>query len=132
MYKLLSYLSTAIFLASCGQYSGTCPPGTELCVWDIDPATALSDAEIALRKGDKRLVAVAGYGLEIPGTSFMPDTARRQYGIKEAYGSTDYGDSYTLAATEKATAYATTYNQYILSHLGKGELASHGYAGKTP
>lgn len=82
--------------------------------------TAQMDALEALERGDRRLLAVAGYALEVPGTELSPNEARATFGLRVLENT---GDVLENGVTEQSNAqarlYAEAYNRIILSRTAR-------------
>ena len=80
----------------------------------LDILNAASDAQAALRRGDKRLVGVNGYALTVPGTDLPTDLVARRYGVRAIEGTSDNGEH---DLNQAARVYATLYNQALLRRI---------------
>jgi hypothetical protein len=87
-----------------------CP---ELRAFDVSAASAT--ATRAVQSGDKKLLAVRGYAIEIPGI-FDVHAARKKYGIFIIPGTSDAIANRTCGIlNDQAISYAKIYNRTVTS-----------------
>jgi hypothetical protein len=80
----------------------------------LNPAHADSDARSAVARGDKRLLAVYGYTIEIPGMHDDPEELKAKYGLRMLEGTSDsYQNSRDKQFNDKARRYASIYNRAV-------------------
>ena len=85
-------------------------------VAQLKPSNAAADAKNALSRGDKRLLAVYGYALELPGIDGDLAKMRAIYGLRLLQGTSDaYKDEQERAFNESARLYAAAYNRVIIA-----------------
>lgn len=125
MIRMLTSL-VAVILSACGEYPAAQSDGSEIMrAGELNPATAEADARQSLDRGDRRLLAVAGFSLEIPGTQLTASQAEAAYGIREIEGTSDMLDSPGAErANANARSYAETYNRTIIATFPNA-LKSH-------
>jgi hypothetical protein len=77
---------------------------------------AVADAKAAVARGDRRLLAVYGIALEVPGVDADVATLRQQYGLRILEGTSDAikGPQDRLF-NDNARSYAKRYNNSIVS-----------------
>ncbi|MEO8896298.1 MAG: hypothetical protein ABI450_10490 [Rhizomicrobium sp.] len=84
----------------------------------LDVKTAASDAKAALARGDKRLLAVYGFTLSVPGGPQQGDAHiwRDTTGLRILDGTSDaiHGEA-GRRFNDNARAYAEKYNKVMLS-----------------
>ena len=93
-----------------GDIAAGCPGLPVLSV-----ASASNDAARASKVGNKKLLAVRGYSLEIPGVSDVSE-AKKKYGVSIIPGTSDAITNKTCGKlNQMASAYAANYNKAILA-----------------
>jgi len=119
MTRTLALVAMA-FLASCEPQPAP-SQSTALRAETLNPETAERDARQAIEQGDRRLLAVAGFSLEVPGAGMTVSEAESQYGLREIEGTGDML-TYPGQATANSTArtYAERYNRVMLEAAASG------------
>jgi hypothetical protein len=117
-------LLLCIYLVGIGLYSSGAARGDESTdavmktedVRHLLVGQAEKDAKSALARGDRRLLAVYGLTLEVPGVDDDVSRLRSQYGLKILGGTSDA----TTGAQDRqmnlnARKYAIQYNRVVIS-----------------
>jgi hypothetical protein len=120
--RLLASVMFLMLISACQETDlSKLPPkeraAVESLAW-LKSANAEEDAKEALKRGDKRLLAMATRGLNLPGVNAeLSSKAKSVCGIRYLEGTTDMvqGDTH-LQALKKAQKYASEYNQLILDN----------------
>jgi hypothetical protein len=82
----------------------------------LNPDTAEADAQAAIGRGDRRLLAVYGFTVEVPGATEKVPVLREKYGLRILQGTGDaIKDPRDQALNKMARQYAKKYNQIIMS-----------------
>jgi hypothetical protein len=82
----------------------------------LEAADVEADVRIASQRGDRRLVALYGYALEIPGIASQGDALPAGYEAVPVKGTSDFIRSRIQGRfQELIRAYATTYNAGVLA-----------------
>ena len=87
-------------------------------VAQLKPSNAAADAKNALSRGDKRLLAVYGYALELPGIDGDLAKMRAIYGLRllrTAAARRGNKDEQERAFQKSARLYAAAYNRVIIA-----------------
>ena len=114
--KIPSALVLAFVLAAagCGQSAAEKEGLREL--QDLKVERAQADATAALARGDKRLLAIYGLTVEVPGTNYTAEQAGKANGIRILEGTSDTPEGDEEAELNlRARAYAASFNRTILS-----------------
>ncbi|HUD31333.1 MAG TPA: hypothetical protein VMQ93_20900 [Novosphingobium sp.] len=81
---------------------------------DWEPSTAVEDAKLAVKQGDKRLLAVMGVALVVP-DGYNVDVVKITHKIVVIRGTTDAIRNETCRImNDRAFEYAEKYNQVIM------------------
>jgi hypothetical protein len=89
-------------------------------VAQLKVTNAESDARSAVAHGDKRLLAVYGYTLMVPGVHDDASALRAKYGLRILNGTSDaYKDSSDREFNENARKYASIYNRIVVAESSK-------------
>jgi hypothetical protein len=106
-------LSVVVLIASCERSDGAT---RSVSMLGLNPARAERDAREAVAAGDTRLLAVAGFSLEAPGSGLNIVEAENTYGVLEIEGTSDVhqwpGEGWL---NERARDYAERYNLAIVT-----------------
>jgi hypothetical protein len=121
-------LLSAMSLSACqemetidmSQLSDKEKKAVESLIWlkDADPQTSAAEA---LKKGDKRLIAMASRATVLPGVeSELASKAKSICGIRYLQGSTDtvFGETH-LKLIQYASDYAAAYNKIVIEQCMK-------------
>ena len=101
--RQLAILAALLGLISCGG-----PP-------TLNPFVAERDARRAISSGDHRLLAVAGFSLEVPGTAMTAGQAEATYGLRDIQGTSDtFGSPVEAFNNIAARNYAGAYNRAVI------------------
>lgn len=114
--KVIISLS-AILLCSCGDFQGKNPHSyiPEKYSSEVNVEMAEADAREGFFRGDKRLLGVSGYSLEVPGTDLSIEEVESKYGINEIKSTGDViSGNVTDEHNAKSKRYAEIYNKTIL------------------
>jgi hypothetical protein len=118
-YVLLLLMMTTSFLshaAEDNQFAGDMQFGE---VAKLKVETAETDARSALSRGDRRLLAVYGYTVEVPGVDKPVATLRQKFGLRMLEGTSDAIKSpQDKIMNANARQYATKYNQIVIAEGG--------------
>lgn len=105
-------LSVVVLIASCERSDSET---RSVSMLGLNPARAERDAQDAIAAGDTRLLAVAGFSLEAPGSGLNIAEAENTYGVLEIEGTSDFhqwpGEGWL---NERARDYAERYNRAIV------------------
>jgi hypothetical protein len=83
-------------------------------------ANAESAAKSAVAQGDRRLLAIRGYTIEIPGVRGETTALRAKYGIRMLEGTSDaYENQNSQQINENARKYASIYNRVVIAESAK-------------
>lgn len=106
--RFLTVAGALFFLSACENSQTT----NELS--SLRPEDAEDDARAAVAAGDRRLLAVNGVALEVPGVDDTPEKLRAEYGIRVLEGTSDTPTPSEIEPNDRAREYATTYNREIM------------------
>ncbi len=82
----------------------------------LKPESAESDARVAVAHGDRRLLAVYGYTIEVPGVRTAVTELKARYGLRMLEGTSDsYQSPGDQKLNENARRYASIYNRTVIS-----------------
>lgn len=112
-------LLSVLLLSACSHKTVACTSNSKLDnLKSLNVSQAATDADHAYASGDRKLLGVYGYALEVPGLSGNPDNYR--YGIRPLDGTSDTAcDDQERSLNSNARAYAKKYNEEILSQAKK-------------
>jgi hypothetical protein len=112
-------LLSVLVLSACSHKTAACTSNSKLDdLKSLNVLQAVTDADHAYANGDRRLLGVYGYALEVPELSGNPDNYR--YGIRPLDGTSDTAcDDRERSLNTNARAYAKEYNEEILSQVKK-------------
>lgn len=117
--KFLLYICiVCLGLYSFGTARGTESTDTVMKVEDVRQLLverAENDAKTAIARGDRRLLAVYGITLEVPGVSDDVSKLRSQYGLKILAGTSDaINGEQDRRMNLNARRYARLYNRMVI------------------
>ena len=104
---------------SCGaqteEFRQVCKEPSLAILCEIKPEEAAGDAEQALRRGDRRLLAIKSYGLSIVGTNLDIVRIQEKYGYRVLADISDvFVDDEHRKLAERVVEYAKNYNISII------------------
>jgi hypothetical protein len=118
--KVILYI--ALLSLSATSFADVTPTGSikPEMVAQLKVSNAESDARGAVAHGDKRLLAVYGYTLMVPGVRGDASELRARYGLRILEGTSDaYKDASDREFNETARKYAATYNRVVIAESSK-------------
>lgn len=85
----------------------------------LNISNATADAKQAVARGDRRLLSVHGFAIEVPGVKGGIAELQAKYGLHEIEGTSDATkDVRDRQLNDNARSYATKYNQTIIAETG--------------
>lgn len=111
MRSLIAIIFALLLSSSLSAEEGS----VEKLIW-LTYANPVTDANKALKNGDKRLKAVYGYVLSIPGTKYEQfDELKDKYGVSPIEGTSDnFKSKKHKNLNNLANDYARKYNKVII------------------